>query len=225
MTDVVIIAQNEGESAEKIIKSIDPSWHIVYVADRCTDNTLDTLRELKEARGKITIIDTTDMNLQGRQTARCRNIGLKHTDNRNDVLFLDGDRYAVGGSYADAVMDGKSDTICFPLEIDTRTKQIFSENYGNIMCGFFSCGLWMKREAINRVVKWQGELFNTELQAEWGIEDTSLGDLCYHLGITSELTDKCVLRGKFDRQTITKTARLKRFMFREPLNVKWLLKN
>lgn len=224
MTDVVIIAQNEGFFVERMIKSINPEWKVVYVADRCTDDTIRTLKQIEEVRGNLTIIDTTELELKGRHTSTCRNLGLKWCGQENDVLFLDGDRYCVGGSYEDAIADCKTDTLCFPLEYDNRTKEGFDKSYGDVMNGFFSCGLFMRRDAINRVVKWQGQLFNTDLQAEWGIEDTSLGDLCYHLQLTSALTDKCVLRGGITEQGITKTARLKRFMFREPLNVKWLNK-
>lgn len=219
MTDVVIIAQNEGIYAKRMIESINPSWNIVYVADRCTDNTIEILQSI--GRDNLMVIDTTILNLKGRQTSRCRNTGLKFCSSNNDVLFLDGDRYAVCGSYEDAINNANTDTICFPLENDQRTPETFDQSYGHVMCGFFSCGLWMKRDAINKICEWQGELFNTELQSEWGIEDTSLGDLCYHLGLSSSLTDRCVLRGEINNLPITKTARLKRFMFREPLNVKW----
>lgn len=222
MTDVVIIAQNEGIYVERMIESINTSWRIVYVADRCDDETIGILKNI--GRDNLTIIDTHRMEWKGRQTSACRNLGLKYCDPNNDVLFLDGDRYAVGGSYEEAIQSATTDTLCFPLEIDTRTPNSFVETYGNVVSGFFSCGLWMSRKAIDKVVDWQGSLFNVELQSEWGIEDTSLGDLCYHLGITSALTDKCVLRGELTQNRISKTARLKRFIFREPLNVKWLKK-
>ncbi|MCQ2232133.1 MAG: glycosyltransferase family 2 protein [Paludibacteraceae bacterium] len=222
MMDVVIIAKNEGIYVEKIINSIDKDWHIVYVADRCTDNTIEQLDALRETRENLTIIDTTKMDLTGRQTSTCRNLGLKYTNAGSDVLFLDGDRYAVGGSYKDAVDGAKAEIVCFPLQVDSRTPQSFSDTYGCVNSGFFSCGIFFRRFAIEKVIKWQGSLFNNELQYEWGIEDTSLGDLCYHLGLNAELTDKCVLQGEFTYATISKTARLKRFIFREPLNVKWL---
>lgn len=221
MTDIVIIAQNEGEYVERMIESINPSWFVVYVADRCTDETIVKLDAIRKRRRNIMVIDTSGMELKGRQTSSCRNLGLKFTDQTHDVLFLDGDRYSVGGSYEDAIRDAKTDTLCFPLEIDMRDQEAFDKSYGCVNSCFYSCGLWMRRDAINRVIKWQGSLFNTELQSEWGVEDTFLGDVCYHLNLTSALTDKCVLRGSLTRNTISKTARLKRFMLREPLNVKW----
>lgn len=222
MIDVVIIAKNEGNYVDSMINSIPQDWNIVYVADRCDDGTIEKLNILKSSRPNLTIVDTTNMELTGRQTSVCRNLGLKLTNPANDVLFLDGDRYAVGGSYQSAIDDARSQIVCFPLEIERRTKASFATTYGCVNSGFFSAGLFMTRQAIEKVVKWQGCLFNPQLQAEWGIEDTSLGDLCYHLGLTAELTDKCVLRGGLTNTTISKTARLKRFMFREPLNVKWL---
>lgn len=221
MTDVIIIAQNEGEHVQKILDSIDPTWLVIYVADRCTDDTIRKLDAIRKKRDNIIVIDTTGMELKGRQTSTCRNLGLKFTDPTHDVLFLDGDRYCVEGSVKEAIDDCTTDTLCFPLQDDTRTKDSFRIYYGCVNCEFFSCGLFFRRYAIDKIIRWQGSLFNTELQAEWGIEDTALGDLCYHLNLTSALTDKCKLRGSFDRNNISKTARLKRFMFREPLNVKW----
>ncbi len=216
--EVVIIAHNEGEYALKMIGSI-PSWPIHYIADRCTDGTQDCL----SIYDKIDLVDTTDMGLTGRQTSFCRNLGLSRCHPDSDVLFLDGDRYPVSGSLLNAIESCETDILCLKVFFDTRRTADFQENYGKMDNGFFSCGIFFRRNAINAIQEYQdGELFNTSLQSEWGIEDTSLGDLAYHLSLTASLSDKVKLRGGFDKTRLDSLDALeKRLRFRENLSVKW----
>ena len=82
----------------------------------------------------------------------------------------------------------------------------------------------MRRSAIEKVQEFQnGQLFREDMQDVWGIEDTTLGDVCYSLGLTAELTDKVVLRGAFDRNNVDSLDVVeRRLTFRNSLpNVKW----
>lgn len=222
MVNVVIIGQNEGAHAKNIVRSLPSAWKIVYVADRCTDDTISVLKE--ENRSNMEIIDTTDMRLEGRQTSFCRNLGLSHCDPMADVLFLDGDRYPVDGDIFDVITSCKHDTLCLPVEKDARTPESYRFNQGRINNGFFSCGVFLKNHAIKMIQQYQnGELFNTSLQSHWGIEDTSLGDLVYHFGLSSSLTDKVHLRGGFDKcQLDNLDVLVRRLRFRDGLNVRWV---
>lgn len=216
--EVVIIAQNEGEYAMKMVCSMPHDWKVHYIADRCTDNTLDDLSICK-----VDLVDTTPLNLQGRQTSFCRNLGLSLCKPDSDVLFLDGDRYPVSGSLTEAIESCTTDILCLQVSRDVRDPKTFSENFGKIDNGFFSCGIFFRRSAINSIMQFQkGELFNTSLQSDWGIEDTSLGDLAYHLSLSASLSDKVRLRGGFERTKLDSINVLeKRFKFRENLSVKW----
>ena len=216
--EVVIIGQNEGRHALKMIGAIPSDWMIHYVADRCTDDTVEML-----SRYPVDIVDTTGLGLQGRQTAFCRNLGLSRCGVESDVLFLDGDRYPVAGSLRGAVESCQTEILCLPLEEDFRTEQSFEKQYGEVNSGFYSCGVFFTRCAIEAVQDMQdGELFNSNLQEYWGIEDTSLGDLCYHLRLSASLSDKVRLRGRFERNTLDDIGVLeKRLRFRENLSVKW----
>ena len=218
MINVVIIGQNEGASIDAMLRSIPRDWKIIYVADRCTDGSVQELRALG-----VKAIDTTPLDLEGRQTSTCRNLGLSLCDKGADVLFLDGDRYPVKGDIRKAYEEMTTDVLCLPVEDDWRTPENFELNYGRVYCGVYSCGMIMRRTAIEAVQRFQhGMLFNEGLQKWWGIEDTSLGDVCYHLGLSAALTDTVKLRGRFDRQIVSCLDIVEqRLRFRDRLNVRW----
>lgn len=219
MVEVVIIGHNEGESVTEMVRSLPSSWHKIYVADRCTDKTLKRLSFAENTA----IVDTTPLGLVGRQTSFCRNLGLSETNKDSDVLFLDGDRYVVFGDIKQAVDHCDTDIMLFRLDEDNRTDQSTKENYGRLCNGFFSCGIFFKRSAIDRVMKFQGgQLFNEGLQRDWGIEDVSLGDVCYHLGLSVSLCETVHLNGSFTRFRLDNLDVLeRRLRFRNRLNVKW----
>ena len=224
MIEVVIIGQNEGVSVAKMIESIPSEWRIHYVADRCTDDTLEQLSEINNNQhgGLIDVVAT--IGKEGRQTSYCRNLGLSRCEKDSDVLFLDGDRYTVKGSLAEAIADCEKDLLLFPVAEDFRTPEMFQKAYGYVNNLFYSCGLFAKRKAIREVqVRQDGQFFNEELQGVWGIEDTSLGDLCYSLRLTAKLTDKAVLRGGFEKKEVDEWSTiLKRFEYRNKLKyVRW----
>lgn len=218
-TEVVVIGQNEGRFVDNMLRKLPCGWNVHYVADRCTDNTVCDLYRV----GYVDVIDTSGMGLKGRQTSFCRNLGLSKCKKDSDVLFLDGDRYPIGFNLKDVVDECKTDILLFGVQNDYRTPEIVAEQYGTVCNFFYSCGLFMKRNAIDKVTEFQnGELFRTDMQEEWGIEDTCLGDVCYHLGLTCAFTDKVRLNGSFERTKIDKWETMKkRFKFRETLNVRW----
>lgn len=52
--------------------------------------------------------------------------------------------------------------------------------------------------------------------------DTCLGDVCYHLGLSPELSENIRLRGRFERVEIEILDVVeRRLRFREFLNVRW----
>lgn len=236
IVDVVIIGRNEGNSVDKIINCLPSEWDIYYVADRCTDNTIEKLGKYSN----VCIIDTTERNLEGRQTSFCRNLGLSYTDPERDVLFLDGDRWIEQGDIRRVVNQAKKDITLLTLaEGDERTSKKFKieDFYGKVINGFYSCGMIMKRSAIDKVTSHElmkrefkrfvvpylfPQLFPESLQEDWGIEDTSLGDLCYSIGLSVNVCKTVRLHGKFEKRDLESLDVIeKRFIFRKKLNVLW----
>lgn len=219
MVEVVIIGHNEARYAEAMRAGIPQEWKVTYIADRCTRDELGWIRCFFSD-----VIDTGDMMLSGRQTSFCRNLGLSKCDTKSDVLFLDGDRYPVAGDIMEVYENIRTDAVCLPIEEDFRTVENFEMNYGRVYNGFFSCGLFMKRSAIEKVQEFQGgQLFREDMQDVWGIEDTTLGDVCYSLGLTAELSDRVKLRGAFERNHVDSLDVVeRRLMFRNSLKgVRW----
>lgn len=215
MIEVVVIGHNEGAYVERMIKSVPSDWRIHYIADRCTDGTVELIQSL--GFDNVDYIDTLPMHYDGRQTSYCRNLGLSLCDPSSDVLFLDGDRYVIQGDLSD-LERSESDIQCLMIENDPRTKEMFREDYGCVYTSFFSCGLFMKRKAIDKVLDLQGQLFRIDMQDLWGIEDTNLGDVCYYLGLTAELNTGIRLRGSFEKTRLdTLDAMERRLRFRSAL--------
>ena len=216
--EIVIIGQNEGEHIQCMYNSLKAyPYRRIWVLDRCTDNSEELLRTLGEE-----FIKTPD-ELEGRKTSFARNLGLKACSSTADVLFLDGDRYPVSGSICE-LEEWKEDIALLTLSEDFRNNVTdYSVHYGAVMNGFYSCGLFMRRSAIDKVMEFQqGELFSTSMQNVWGIEDTYLGDVCYHLGLTADIYSGVRLRGTFDRLHLSSLDVLEqRFRARERLCVKW----
>src|SRR5690554_5809690 len=217
--DIVIIGQNEGEHIQAMLeslKSLMPNSNRIWVLDRCTDDSEKQLKKAKEIYYK------THGHLKGRQTSYSRNLGLSKTNPEHDVLFLDGDRYPVLGILSN-LKHSVVDVNLLLLDIDDRVCMRFDQVYGTVHNGFYSCGVFFKRDAINKILKFQkGELFNTKIQKDWGIEDVYLGDVCYHLGLSCDIYYNVRLQGRFDTTTLKDLKVLKkRFKLRQKLNVKW----
>ncbi len=219
MIDIVIIGRNEAQSIRQMYEALRPydSGNRIWILDRCTDNSEKLLQQLGEKYYK------TPENLTGRQTSFSRNLGLSKCHGSHDVLFLDGDRFPVEGGL-NGLPGWDKDIALLLLEKDGRSVINDYENvYGNVHNGFFSCGIFIRKKAIDKIVQFQqGELFDTGLQHVWGIEDTYLGDVCYHLGLTCGIYTGCKLRGEFDKYMLDNLDAIeKRFRKRDKLNVKW----
>ena len=216
MVDVVIIGQNEGRYIQDMHRGLGAyPYDRYWVLDRCSDDSAQQLIALGEH------FVCTPSSLQGRQTSFARNLGLAMCNPKHDVLFLDGDRYIATGSL-NGIEQSKTDIALLMVEDDFRDTIDFVHSYGCVNNSFYSCGIFMKRKAIDAVLKFQnGELFSTEMQDVWGIEDTYLGDVCYHLGLTASKYDGCRLRGGFERGKLNSYGLERRLRKRESLNVLW----
>lgn len=222
MIDIVIIGQNEKDSIQKMLSSLKrclPNARRVWVLDRCTDGSDKILESLNE------FFVTTDFNKEdGRKVSSCRNLGLKNTRSESDVIFMDGDRFIK--TFCNGFTKIKKDIVLFPVEDDERDDpkwfKKYNQVYGHLHNGFYSCGLYMRRSAINRVLDFQGELFDTSIEGYWGVEDVHLGDVCFHLGLTCDIYWKIRLNGHFDKEKrIPLDAWRARVKKRLPLNVIW----
>lgn len=212
---VVIIGQNEGSSVEMMLSSL---LHLeadrIWIADRCSDDTVEKLARYGEK------VIQTDPDLRGRQTSYSRNLGLSFCEG-DDVLFLDGDRYIVLGDL-NSLNSWDKDICLLPIQEDFRPMDEFANIYGRVHNGFYSCGIFFKKEALSKILKFQnGELFRKDIQTAWGIEDIYLGDVCYHLGLTCDINKNIILHGKFENIHVGVDNMRKRFHLRERLNVRW----
>lgn len=214
MIEVVIIGHNEGDYVKQMIESLPKDWHKVYVADRCTDNTVCLLQQYNN----VTIVETE--NFVGRKTSSCRNLGLTYTDDNSDILFLDGDRYIEEGDIVETCENAKTDIVLLPLR--KEVKRLFSIDilYGSELNGFYSAGIFFKRSAINKVINFQSELFPTEFEHIWGLEDCYLGDVCYHLDLTASVAYNIVLAGIFEKSELPIEDYTIRLFARAKLKVK-----
>lgn len=214
MIEVVIIGHNEGDYVKQMIESLPKDWHKVYVADRCTDNTVCLLQQYNN----VTIVETE--NFVGRKTSSCRNLGLNYTDKDSDVLFLDGDRYIEEGDIKSVCENAQTDVVLLPLRKEVKRLFPFTILYGSKLNGFYSSGIFFKRSAINKVIEFHDEFFPTSVEHIWGIEDCYLGDICYHLGLTASVAYDIILAGIFERAEISIEADTARMFARSNLRVK-----
>jgi len=220
MIEIIIIGQNEGAHIQHMYDALkEYPYPRVWILDRCTDNSEAQLKELGERYQK------TKKTLKGRQTSHARNLGLAACSPGSDVLFLDGDRYPVKGTLRE--LETWEEDIALLLLVENDRRQYvrnYSERvYGRVHNGFYSPGLFMRRNAIDKVLEFQsGELFSTEMQEEWGIEDVYLGDVCYHLELTADIYRSCSLQGFFGKTQVESISAIaKRFQKRDLLNVRW----
>jgi glycosyltransferase involved in cell wall biosynthesis len=219
--NIVIIGHNEGDTIERMSKELDKFFlkdKKIWVLDRCDDNSEELCHKLS-----LNYIKTPN-TWKGRMVSSARNLGLSVCDKDSDVLFLDGDRYPVSGHKDFHLYN--SDILLFLVENDERDDPKwftdYSQIYGHLHNGFYSCGLFMKRSAINKVLEFQGELFSTDIERFWGVEDVHLGDVCFHLGLTCKIHKKMRLRGSFDKdKRIPLDAWRARVAKRLPLNIIW----
>lgn len=195
-----------------------PDAHRIWVLDRSTDDSVDILNDLGEFYIK------TEYSDSARHVSGCRNLGLSYTRNDADVIFLDGDRY-IKKFNMDFISTDK-DILLFPVDQDERDDPKwftdYSMVYGHLHNGFYSCGVFFKRNSIKKILEYQGEMFDTSLEEYWGVEDVHLGDVCYHLGLSCDLYKDIRLNGCFDpSKKIPLEAWRARVRKRLDLNVIW----
>lgn len=216
MINVVIIGHNEEKSVIPMLSSLSyylPEARRIWVLDRCTDKSRKILDFFGEEYHQMGYFK----NGFGRKTSTCRNYGLSFCDKDADVIFLDGDRYIKKFEQKEL----NRDIVLFKCETDERTDEKVAWNKGRIYNMFYSCGFYIKRDCINRIIDFQGELFNTQVEKNWGSEDLYLGDICYHLGIDYTLGE-IILNGKIEGKDSNGYDSIrKRFELRSKLNVLW----
>jgi glycosyltransferase involved in cell wall biosynthesis len=216
---VVIIGQNEGKHVNMMLSALMtqlPAAERIWVLDRCTDDSEKILKEFGER------VIKTRMRLRGRQTSHSRNLGFSKCNPENHVLFIDGDRYpSVGNLYE--LVKWPYDIGLLLLEQDDRLFVEYDKLYGTVHNGFYSCGVFIKRSALNKILKFQdGKIFRTDIQQHWGIEDVYLGDVCYHLRLVCDMFLNVRLHGRFTRNMLDSVKVIEeRFKLRQKLNVKW----
>ena len=139
-----------------------------------------------------------------------------------DVLFLDGDRYVESGNITDLENTDYDINLLYLTE-DLRDGIIdITKTYGQVYNFFFSCGIFFKRSALNKILDFQNnELFSEDIQEHWGIEDTYLGDVCYHLNLTCNYNKEIRLHGKFEKTAAEIDTIYIRLQKRDKLNVLW----
>lgn len=206
---IVVITQNQASELEQTLQSIADHKPFV-VCDRCKDNSIEIASKYGFA------IDTTPLDIHGRCTSTARNIGLSYT--ADDALFLDGDRAVIGD--LSSIEQTDKDIVLLKLQQDNRPTDA-NELYGNYYNGFYSCGVFFRRSAINKVIDRYGELFPTWIEHVWGLEDITLGDICYDLGLSVEYAKNVLLKGKFERTELDNiNDLLLRLQFRKTLKTK-----
>lgn len=196
MIEVVVIGKDEGASVDELMRSLPSDWTVHYVADRCSDDTIERLRTYQNAD----VVDTTPFEWKGRQVSRARNLGYSMCSKDSDVLFLDGDRFPVCGDIERSAAEAKTDVTLYSLEDDIRRRRdLYAEHqYGNVHNGFYTCGAFFKSDALRRIAETQGgKIFDDELGEHWGVEDLYLGDVCHSLGLTARIDTSVLLRGDF----------------------------
>lgn len=177
---------------------------------------------------EVLTIDTTPLNLEGRQISFVKNLGISYTSPTSDILVIDGDRYVVKGDIKGVLENAEKDVTLLTLSKDSRLDHSFDiqKTYGKFWNNFIGCGLFFKREALEKIKSHpvlNGQIYPEELQIYWGIEDGGLGDVCYDLGLTIELRKDINLRGRFERTWYDSPQVLTyRFSFRNKLkNILW----
>lgn len=220
MVNVVIIGRNEEDSILPMLKSLEkflPDARRIWILDRCSDDSAFILESLKEEYHTLSYF----RNGFGRKTSTSRNYGLSLCDKDADVIFLDGDRYLISGDYS-KLENQENDIVLFKCEKDQRTAKQVDMMQGNLYNLFYSCGFFIKRKAIEKIISFQGHFFEPKVEKNWGSEDLYLGDVCFHLRIPYILDESKILHGEIIGKDIDGYSSIRqRFKLRGKLNVYW----
>lgn len=211
---IVIITRNQLRTLKPTLKSLSNyKDDIVVVCDRCKDKTVEYLQ-----KNNYNYIDLKSKCPSSyRKTSTARNAGAAYWKG-HDILFLDGDRAIVEGTI-EYLPDVTTDIALLLVKDDFRLKApcLF---YGTVDSHFYSAGVFIKKEALQRIDTRFGEIFPVAFQTTWGYEDVVLGDMCYSLGLTCDFYKHCRLKGCFENKLRDPEVFIKRLVFRETLGLK-----
>ena len=143
------------------------------------------------------------MKKAGNRSAN-RNAGLAYwaphlTEPDAIIEFFDGDRFPI--KYEDPAAEMAAtgaDILLYPCEKDIRFgyakpgAELYMKGPGN---AFFSCGLAIRKSAIDKIVAFNKGDFFCEAFSGWGGEDQYMGTVAAHLGLKCVLSAKTVLNG------------------------------
>jgi glycosyltransferase involved in cell wall biosynthesis len=194
---IVVISRNQEAALPRMYRElikISPVSNILFVLDRCTDGSADTLKEL--GANYLEKTEGFDFDAGG-----SRNLGEKYFSDK-DILFLDGDRVPVNltprlvlealtlfdcSLLSTQINDDRGVWLTDKFEINPwfvpwpgNTKWEHPNN------GVYTSGMLIKRSAINKVKSFQdgNVLFHKSFSGRYGYEDIYLGFLLCHLGCT-----------------------------------------
>lgn len=184
--DIVIISKNQLQSIQKMLFKLRldiPSANRIFVLDRCTDGTKEFLESCGEKY--VERVDAT-----GFCAGTARNLGLKHTNPNNDVLFLDGDRIPHNLTFERIIqmlyyfnismIKNENDNRHWFVNVPSINTQLNQFN-NNV----WSSAILFRRSAINTISEVVGDnnLFDPIFDGHWGCEDEYIGDLAKHFGM------------------------------------------
>lgn len=232
--NVVVISKDNPRAIAPMAQALADQnllQNTVFVFDRCSKQDKAFFKQLSELYGFEYILNDKG---EGRQTSYCRNLGFRWvSDNlfEEGTLFLDDDRWPVVGDLN--ILDKTdADVVLLKNQVDTREPILDMEPYnGLVYNNFFSNGLYLKKCASEKLLDFyrtnshtygKSIIFPENVQQYWGIEDTHLGDICYHLGLNITINNDIRLHGGFDKFDIDSIDTVElRLRLRDKLNVKW----
>jgi hypothetical protein len=185
---VIVISQNQAKYIKDMVSAISlsfPGVPSLFVVDRSVDDSLTVLKSLAQPY----IFNSKG---EGFLAGRARDLGLSHLGIDN-TLFLDGDRIPVG--FSSSIIEHALSTYDITLASTAndfrksfRQEMMVNPNFGKFHNDVFSCGLLIRKEMINQILKIQsGRLFHPVFDGAFGEEDRYLGDLVYSMGGTCGL--------------------------------------
>lgn len=193
---VIVITQNQSLYIKPMVDALSSSFpgiSSLFVVDRSTDNSIEILKALNQPY----IFNSAG---EGFLAGYSRDLGLSYLINLNsrieNTLFLDGDRISVGFNCFIIEQALSLYDICLASTVNDYRKTFkddfaFNPDQGKFNNGVFSCGLLIRKEMIEKILRFQGgRLFHKDFDGSFGEEDRYTGDIVYHLGGTCGMFPK-----------------------------------
>lgn len=183
---IAVISRDQGAFLKNMVYSLKGqlSSPRLFVLDRCKDNSKEILESLGE--------NFIEKNYgKGFEAGRVRNVAIDEIGNEDTFLF-DGDRVPSGLS-DDLCSEAleKYDISLMPLSEDLRVRHTdvdtFSDNkfFGKETNMVYTAGILIRGTALAKIKEFnQGFVFNPVFDGCWGYEDSSMGDVAAHLGMS-----------------------------------------